>query len=96
MSARAALHENLHHAISYLHVHPRSSFGIVAALNAGADIVLCGRVADASPFIGLAAWAYGWSRDNLDALAGAFVAGHIGECVSWLSDLCSSFLRIAC
>lgn len=58
------------------------SFGIVAALNAGADIVLCGRVADASPFIGLAAWNYGWTRDNFDALAGAFVAGHIGECVS--------------
>lgn len=60
----------------------RSSYGIVAALKAGADIILCGRVADASPFIGLAAWAYGWSRDNFDALAGAFVAGHIGECVS--------------
>lgn len=62
-----------------------SSFGIAAALDQGADIVLCGRVADASPFIGLSAWWHEWSREDYNALAGAFVAGHIGECVRTIS-----------
>lgn len=60
----------------------RSSFGIVKALQEGADIVVCGRVADASPVIGLAAWYHNWSRTDLDELAGAFIAGHIAECAS--------------
>lgn len=51
------------------------AWGIVEALNAGADIVICGRVTDASPVIGAAAWWYNWSRDAWDELAGALVAG---------------------
>jgi hypothetical protein len=47
----------------------------VEALNAGADIVICGRVMDASPVIGAAAWWYHWSQDAWDELAGALVAG---------------------
>lgn len=49
--------------------------GIVAALNAGAHIVLCGRVTDASPVIGAAAWWYGWNMADYDQLAGALIAG---------------------
>ncbi len=55
-------------------------FGIAAALAAGADIVVTGRVADASLVAGAAAWWWRWTPDDLDALAGAVVAGHVIEC----------------
>ncbi|ODV90721.1 hypothetical protein CANCADRAFT_2450 [Tortispora caseinolytica NRRL Y-17796] len=54
--------------------------GICAALNAGADIVICGRVADASPVIGLGLWWHNWQTDQYDELAGALIAGHLIEC----------------
>jgi Acyclic terpene utilisation family protein AtuA len=55
-------------------------FGIAAALDAGADVVVTGRVTDASLVVGPAAWWHGWCHEDLDALAGAVVAGHIVEC----------------
>ncbi|MDY6808380.1 MAG: acyclic terpene utilization AtuA family protein [Actinomycetota bacterium] len=55
-------------------------WGVAAALSAGADIVVCGRVTDASLTVGPAAWWHGWNADDWDALAGAVVAGHIIEC----------------
>ena len=55
-------------------------FGIVEALNQGADIVITGRVTDAAVVCGPAAWHHGWARDDWDALAGAVVAGHVIEC----------------
>ncbi|GAB3445111.1 acyclic terpene utilization AtuA family protein [Actinophytocola sediminis] len=55
-------------------------WGIVECLNAGADIVVTGRVTDAALVVGPAAAHYGWDRDDLDALAGATVAGHVIEC----------------
>ncbi|PWY66454.1 DUF1446-domain-containing protein [Aspergillus heteromorphus CBS 117.55] len=58
--------------------------GIAAALSHGADIVLCGRVSDASPVIGAAYWFHGWNRTDLDRLANAFVAGHLIECSSYV------------
>lgn len=56
------------------------AWGIVAALEAGADIVICGRVTDASLVVGPAAWWHGWKPSDWDRLAGAVVAGHIIEC----------------
>ena len=56
------------------------SWGIAAALGAGADIVVCSRVTDASLVVGPAAWWHRWSRTEFDALAGAVVAGHVIEC----------------
>jgi hypothetical protein len=56
------------------------AWGIVEALNAGADIVVCPRVTDASLVVGPAAWRFGWARNDWDRLAGAVVAGHIIEC----------------
>ncbi|MDH3539717.1 MAG: DUF1446 domain-containing protein [Acidimicrobiia bacterium] len=56
------------------------AWGIVDALRRGAQIVVCGRVADASLVVGPAAWAHGWDRTDWDQLAGAVVAGHILEC----------------
>ncbi len=56
------------------------AFGIARALTAGADIVVTGRVTDASLAVGPAVARFGWRRDDLDALAGATVAGHVIEC----------------
>lgn len=56
------------------------AWGIAAALDAGADVVVTGRVTDASLVVGPAAAHFGWSRTDLDRLAGAVVAGHIIEC----------------
>jgi len=55
-------------------------WGIAAALDAGADIVICGRVSDASLVLGPAAWWHGWAMDDWDRLAAAVAAGHIIEC----------------
>ncbi|WP_328305793.1 acyclic terpene utilization AtuA family protein [Actinomycetospora sp. NBC_00405] len=55
-------------------------WGIAEALQEGADIVITGRVSDASVIVGPAAWHFGWVRDEWDALAGAVAAGHVIEC----------------
>ena len=55
-------------------------WGIAEALERGADIVVCGRVADAALAAGPAAWHFGWERTDWDRLAGAYAAGHIIEC----------------
>jgi hypothetical protein len=56
------------------------AWGIVAALNTGADVVICPRVTDASLVVGPSAWHFGWSESDWDRLASAVVAGHILEC----------------
>ncbi|WP_255058839.1 acyclic terpene utilization AtuA family protein [Mycolicibacterium arenosum] len=56
------------------------AWGIVDCLNAGADVVVTGRVTDASVIVGPAAAHFGWQRDDYDALAGAIAAGHVIEC----------------
>jgi hypothetical protein len=56
------------------------AFGIAAALKRGADIVVTGRVTDASVVVGPAAAHFGWTRTDYDQLAGAVVAGHVIEC----------------
>ncbi len=55
-------------------------WGIAACLSAGADVVVTGRVTDASLVVGPAAAHFGWSRTDWDRLAGAVVAGHVIEC----------------
>ncbi|MCP5056295.1 MAG: DUF1446 domain-containing protein [bacterium] len=55
-------------------------WGIVDALNRGADIVITGRTTDAAVVCGPAAWHHGWSRTDWDALAGGVTAGHVIEC----------------
>ncbi|MFD0689247.1 acyclic terpene utilization AtuA family protein [Actinomadura fibrosa] len=56
------------------------AWGIAECLRAGADIVVTGRVTDASLVTGPAAAHFGWARDDWDALAGATAAGHVLEC----------------
>jgi len=55
-------------------------FGIAQCLRAGADVVVTGRVTDASLVVGTAAAQFGWSPGDLDAIAGAMAAGHVIEC----------------
>ena len=55
-------------------------WGITEALTAGADIVICPRVTDASLVTGPAVWWHGWQRRDWDRLAGAVAAGHVIEC----------------
>ncbi|NAS21836.1 acyclic terpene utilization AtuA family protein [Herbidospora sp. NEAU-GS84] len=55
-------------------------FPIAAALSAGADVVVTGRVTDAALVTGPGIWRYGWGPADLDALAGSVVAGHVIEC----------------
>jgi hypothetical protein len=56
------------------------AFGIAECLRSGADVVVTGRVTDASLVVGPGIARFGWGRDDLDALAGAVVAGHVLEC----------------
>lgn len=56
------------------------AWGIVECLNAGADVVVTGRVTDASVIVGPAAAHFGWARHDYDRIAGAVIAGHVIEC----------------
>jgi hypothetical protein len=56
------------------------AWGIVDCLNDGADVVVTGRVTDASVIVGAAAAHFGWGRTDYNELAGAVVAGHVIEC----------------
>lgn len=62
-------------ANAYLGARP-----IADALDAGAQVVVTGRVTDASLTVGPALHAFGWRDDDYDAIAGAVVAGHVIEC----------------
>lgn len=55
---------------------------IAEALKLGADVVVTGRVADASLTVGPAAFEFGWGfgESDLDRLAAGTVAGHLIEC----------------
>ena len=74
---------------------------ISAALAAGADVVITGRVTDAALVVGPAAWWHGWSYADaaagdptaLDRLAGAVVAGHAIECGAQVSGGNYSFFQ---
>ena len=56
------------------------AFGIVECLKSGADVVITGRVTDASVIVGPAAYHFDWGRQDFDELAGAVAAGHVIEC----------------
>jgi hypothetical protein len=56
------------------------SWGVVEALDRGADVVICPRITDAVLAVAPAAWWHKWRRDDWDRLAAAVVAGHVIEC----------------
>jgi hypothetical protein len=62
-------------ASAYLGARP-----IVEALAQGADIVITGRVADASLFLAPLVHEHGWSWDDWDRLAAGILVGHLLEC----------------
>jgi len=62
-------------ASAYLGARP-----IADALAQGADIVITGRVADASLFLAPCAYEHGWAWDDWDRLAAGIVVGHLLEC----------------
>ena len=62
-------------ANAYLGARP-----IVDALEAGADIVIGGRIADASLFLAPLIHEFGWAPDDWDRLAAGVAGGHLLEC----------------
>lgn len=62
-------------ASAYLGARP-----IVDALAAGADIVITGRVADASLFLAPLVHEFGWAWDDWDRLSAGVTVGHLLEC----------------
>jgi hypothetical protein len=56
------------------------AFPIAAALDAGADIVITGRVVDSAVVLGPLIHEFGWGEDDLDLLAAGTLAGHLLEC----------------
>ncbi|MET1001502.1 MAG: acyclic terpene utilization AtuA family protein, partial [Acidimicrobiia bacterium] len=62
-------------ASAYLGARP-----IADALEQGADIVITGRAADASLFLGPLAYRHSWAWDDWDRLAAGILVGHLLEC----------------
>lgn len=71
----AALGDRLVSANAYLGAEP-----IVAALGAGAEVVLTGRVADPALFLAPLILEFGWSMSDWDLLGQGTVVGHLLEC----------------
>ncbi len=74
-AAELGLPDDALFANAYLGARP-----IVEALAAGADIVITGRVADASLFLAPLVYEHGWAWDDWDRLAAGVTAGHLLEC----------------
>lgn len=58
----------------------QGAFEIAQALQAGAQIVITGRVVDSALALGPAIAHFGWGREDWDQLAGGTMAGHLLEC----------------
>jgi hypothetical protein len=71
----ATVRDRLLFASAYLGARP-----LVEALNAGTDIVLTGRVADAALFLAPMMYEFGWRWDDWDKIAQGIVVGHLLEC----------------
>ncbi|MBV9411172.1 MAG: DUF1446 domain-containing protein [Acidimicrobiia bacterium] len=74
-AAELGLPDDALFASAYLGARP-----IVEALEAGAHVVITGRVADASLFLAPLVYEFGWAWDDFDRLAAGIVIGHLLEC----------------
>jgi hypothetical protein len=61
---------------------------VAAGLATGAPIVLTGRVADPSLFLGPMLHEFGWAYDDWEKLAAGTLAGHMLECTGQLTGGC--------
>ena len=81
---RSLLRERLGAAMDGMRVVSANAYigaePIAAALDAGAQIVVCGRVADPSLTVGPAMSHFGWRADDWQRLGRATMAGHLLEC----------------
>ena len=76
----ASLGDRVISANAYLGAEP-----IVEALQAGADIVITGRVADPSLFVAPLVHEFGWAADDWATLGRATVVGHLLECAGQIT-----------
>jgi len=77
IGAGAGLPAQLVSANAYLGAIP-----IARALDAGAQIVVCGRVVDSALTLGVLMHAFKWRADDYDRLAAGSLAGHVIECAA--------------
>ncbi|MCB1365355.1 MAG: DUF1446 domain-containing protein, partial [Rhodobacteraceae bacterium] len=75
MFSGAALPERLASVNAYL-----GAVAIARALDAGADVVITGRVVDSALVLGPLMHEFGWGPEDYDRLAGGSLAGHVIEC----------------
>ena len=76
----AALGERLVSANAYVGID-----GLVAALDAGADVVICGRASDPSLFLAPLVHEFGWARDDWTRLGRGILVGHLLECAAQIT-----------
>jgi hypothetical protein len=76
----AALGDRLLSANAYL-----GAQGLVQALRAGAEVVVCGRVADPSLYVAPQLLEFGWADDDWLRLGQATLVGHLMECAGQIT-----------
>ncbi len=76
----AGLGNRIVSANAYLGAQP-----IAAALGAGADVVITGRVADPALFLGPLIHEFGWAEDDWDRIGAGILAGHLLECAGQIT-----------
>ena len=81
---RALLHEALGESVDPTSLVSANAYigghSIADAITAGAEIVVCGRIADPSLVVGPALAHFGWARDDWTRLGRATMVGHLLEC----------------
>jgi len=65
---------------------------VVEALNAGADMVIGGRLSDNSLFVGPFMHAFGWKYEDeyWDRIGAGVATSHLLECAGWSTGICST------
>lgn len=59
--------------------------GLVSALAAGADVVICGRASDPTLFLAPLVHEFGWARDDWPRLGRGVLVGHLLECAAQIT-----------
>lgn len=79
-NSASALGDRLVSANAYIGID-----GLVAALDAGADVVICGRASDPSLFLAPLVHEFGWARDDWTRLGRGILVGHLLECAAQIT-----------